>query len=216
MFQKLPADGFKWVKGLSQFNEDFIKHYDENSIKGYFLEVDVEYRKKLFNLHKDFSYLPERKKLGKVEKLVCSIEHKEEYVIHIKTLKQALNHGLILKKVHRVIQFNHKAWLKSYIETNTEFRKRAKNEFEKDFFKLMNNGVFGKTMENVKNYRNIKLVTTDKKRNRLVSESNYHTSKYFSEHFMAIRMKRTKVKINKPVYLGMSLLDISKKKMYKF
>ena len=118
--------------------------------------------------------------------------------------------------MHRVIQFNHKAWLKSYIETNTEFRKRAKNEFEKDFFKLMNNGVFGKTMENVKNYRNIKLVTTDKKRNRLVSESNYHTSKYFSEHFMAIKMKRTKVKINKPVYLGMSLLDISKKKMYKF
>ena len=133
MFRKLPADGFKWVKDLSQFNEDFIKNYDENSSKGYFLEVDVEYRKKLFNLHKDFSYLPERKKLRKIEKLVCSIEDKEEYVVHIKTLKQALNHGLILKKVHRVIQFNQKhGWnhiLKRTLNSEQEQKMNLKKIF---------------------------------------------------------------------------------------
>ena len=123
---------------------------------------------------------------------------------------------LILKKVHRVIQFNQKAWLKPYIDMNTELRKEAKNDFEKDFFKLMNNAVFGKTMENVRKHRDIKLVTTDKRRNQLVSEPNYHTTKYFSENLLAIEMKKTKVKMNKPVYLGMSILDISKTLMYEF
>ena len=131
-------------------------------------------------------------------------------------LKQALNHGLVLKRVRRVIQFNQKAWLKPYIDMNTKLRKEAKNEFEKDFFKLMNNSVFGKTMEKVINHRDIKLVTTDEKRSKLVSESNYHTTKYFSENLLAIEMKKTKVKMNKPVYLGMSILDISKTLMYEF
>ena len=99
---------------------------------------------------------------------------------------------------------------------NTELRKNAKNEFEKDFFKLMNNSSFGKTMENVRNHRDIKLVTTDEKRNKLVSEPNYHTTKRFSENLLAIEMKKTKVKMNKPIYLGMSILDISKTLMYKF
>ena len=104
-------------KRLSRFNERFIKNYNENSDIGYFLEVDVE-KKKLFTL----LFLPERRKLEKVEKLVCGIEDKEKYVIHIRALKQALNHGLILKKVHRVIKFNQRAWLKSYIDMNTKKR----------------------------------------------------------------------------------------------
>ena len=138
---KLPVNGFKWVEKsrLSRFNERFIKNYNENSDIGYFLEVDVEYPKKLFSSHKDLPFLPERKKLEKVEKLVCSIEDKEKYVIHIRALKQALNHGLILKKVHRVIKFNQRAWLKPYIDMNTKKRMDSKTEFEKDFFKLMIN-----------------------------------------------------------------------------
>ena len=136
--------------------------------------------------------------------------------MHIKSLKEALNHGLKLKKVHRIIEFNQEAWLKPYIDMNTELRKLAKDDFEKDLFKLMNNAVFGKTIENVRKHRDIKLVTTDKKGNKLVSEPNYHTINYISEDLSIIEMKRTKVKMNKPIYLGLSILDISKILMYEF
>ena len=121
-----------------------------------------------------------------------------------------------MKKVHRIIEFNQEAWLKEYIDINTELRKQAKNGFEKDFFKLMNNSVFGKTMDVGRKHRDIKLVTTDKRRNQLFSEPNYHTTKWFSENLSAIEMKKIKVKINKPVYLGLSVLDISKTLMYEF
>ena len=97
--------------------------------------------------------------------------------MHIRALKQALNHELILKEVHKVIQFNQKSWWKPYIDMNTKLKTEAKNDFEKDFFKLMNNAVFGKTMENVRNYGGIKLVTADKRRNQLAPEPNYHTTK---------------------------------------
>ena len=126
-------------------------------------------------------------------------------VVHIRSLKQALDHGLILKKAHRVFQFNQEAWLKEYIDMNTELRKQAKNDFEKDFFNLMNNSVFGKTMENVRMQRDIKLVTTDKRRNQIVSEPIYHTTKWCSESLLAIEMKKIKVKMNKPVYPGLSV-----------
>ena len=99
---------------------------------------------------------------------------------------------------------------------DTKLTTEAKNDFEKDFFKLMNNAVFRKTVENVRKHRDIKLVTTDKRRNQLASEPNYHTTKYFSENLMATELKKTKVKINKPIYLGMSILDISKTLMYEF
>ena len=178
MSQKLPVNSFKWVEKsrLSRFNERLIKSCHENSDIGYFLEVDIDYPKELLNLHKDLPLLPERKKVNKCEKLICSIEDKEKYVVHIRALKQALNHGLILKKVHRVIKFNQRAWLKPYIDMNTKKRMEAKNEFEKNFFKLMINSVFGKTMENLRKDRDIKLVATDEKRSKLISEPNYHTT----------------------------------------
>ena len=125
--RKLPVNSFEWVEGLSQFKEDFIKNSDYNSDIGYFLEVDVEYQTKLSNLHKDLPFLPERKKIKKCSKLVCNMNDKEYYVIHIRAFKQALNHRLKHRlKVHRVIQFNQKAWLKSYIEINTKLRSEAK------------------------------------------------------------------------------------------
>ena len=179
MSQKLPVNGFKWENDLSRFNENFIKNYNENSDVGYFLEVDIEYPKQLWSSHKDLPFLPERKKLEKVEKLVCSIEDKEKYVMHIRALKQALNNGLKLKKVHRVNKFQQKAWLKSYIDMNAKLRKESKNELEKDFFKLMNNSVFRETMENVRKHRDIILVTTEENRIKLISEPNYHTTKHF-------------------------------------
>ena len=147
---------------------------------------------------------------------MCDLHNKKEYVVHIKSLKQALNNGLKLKRVHRIIEFSQKAWLKSYIDMNTELRKLAKDDFEKDLFKLMNNAVFGKTIENIRKHRDIKLVTTDKKRNKLVSEPNYNTVNYIPEDLSIIEMNKTKVKMNKPIYLGLSILDISKILMYEF
>ena len=216
MCKKLPVDGFKRIDNLSIFTEDFIKNYNENSDVGYFLEVDIKYPKELFNKHKDLPFLPNRDKIKKVEKLVTSIDYKEKYVIHIAALKQALNHGLVFKKVHRVIEFRQEAWLKSYIDMNTKLRTEAKNDFEEDFFKLMNNSVFGKTMENVRNHTDIKLVTTNERRNKLVSEPNYCMTKHFSEDLQAIEMRKTKILMNKPVYLGQAILDISKTLMYEF
>ena len=151
-----------------------------------------------------------------MQKLVCNIRNKKKYVVHIKSLKQALNHGLKFKKVHRITEFNQEAWLKPYINMNTELRKLAKNDFQKDFFKLRNNSVFGKTMENIRKHRDIKLVTTNKRRSKLVSEPNYHTMNYISEDLSVIEMKKTKVKMNKPIYLGLSILEISKILMYEF
>ena len=188
--QKLSVNNFEWIKDTSQFNEDFIKNYNEESDEGYFIKVGVQYLEKLHELHNDLPFLPERMKIEKVEKLVANLHDKTEYVIHIRNLKQALNHGLVLKKVHRVIKFNQNAWLKPYIDMNTDLRKKAKNDFEKDFFKLMNNAVFGKTMENVRKHRDIKLVTTERRKNYLVSEPNYHTTKFFAESLLATEMKK--------------------------
>ena len=164
MSKKLPVNGFKWIETAEPvINEDFIKKYDENNDKGYIFEVDVKYPKRLHELQSDLPFLHERMETNKCKKLVWNLYNKKKYVAHINTLKQALNHGLKFKKIHRVIEFNQEAWLKPYIDKNTELRKLAKNDFEKDLLKLMNNSVFGKTMENIRKHRDIKLVTTDKK-----------------------------------------------------
>ena len=163
-------------------------------------------------MHRGLPFLPERIKIDKCNKLVCNFYNKKNYVLHKRSLKRALNHGLILKKAYRVIQFNQETWFKPYIDMNTELRKQAKNDFEKDFFKLMNNAVFDKSIENVRKHRDIKLVTTDKRRNQLVSEPNIIQQK----NPLAVEMKKAKVKMTKPVYLGLSILEISKTLMYEF
>ena len=203
--KKLPVNGFKWIDnnetaGPSSLersakhviNEDFIKNYDENNDKDYILEIDVKYPKRLHKLHSDLPFLSERMEVNKCKKLVCNLFNKKKYVAHINTLKQALNHGLKFKKIHRVIEFNQEAWLKPYIGMNTELRKLARNDFEKDLFKLMNNSVFGKTMENIRKHRDIKLTKTDKKRSKLVSEPNYHTINLISEDLSIIEMIKLK------------------------
>ena len=192
MSQKLPVNGFKWIDS-NEIDEEFIKNYNGNNKKGYILEVDVKYPKTLHDSHSDLPFLPRRIKIDKCKKLVCNLHNKKKNVVHIKSLKQALNHGLKLKRVHRIIEFSQKAQLKPYIDINTELRKLAKDDFEKDLFKLMNNALFGKTMENIRKHRNIKLVTTDKKGNKLVSEPNYHTINYISEDLSIIEMNKTKV-----------------------
>ena len=215
MSQKLPVNNFDWID-TSQFNEDFIKDCNEESDEGYFLQVDVQYLEKLHDLHNDLPFLPERMKIEKVEKLVANLHDKTEFVIHIINLKQALNHGLVLKKNHKVIKFNQNAWLKPYIPVNTDLKKKAKNDFQKDFFKVMNNAVFGKSTGNVRKHRDMKLVTIETRRNYLVSEPKYHTAKFFTENLLPVEMKKTEILMNKPVYLGLSILELSKILMYEF
>ena len=170
MIQKLPAHGFLWNEA-----EDFTPEKKDKIVKkdkkGYLLEVDVEYPKELHENHNELPFLTERMKIGRVEKLVPNLKDKKRYVVHIKALDQALKHGLKLKKVHQVIEFRQSKWMKAYIMLNTRLRKDAKNEFEKDFFKLINNNVFGKTMEIIWNHKDMKLVTSNKK----ISEVCYET-----------------------------------------
>ena len=154
-------NNFEWIKDTSQFNEDSIKNYNEESDEGYFLEVDVQYLEKLHELHNDLTFLLERIKIEEVQKLVANLHDKAEYVIHIRYLKQALSDELVLKKVYRVIKFNQNAWLKPYIDMNTDLREDE----------ILNNAIFGKTMENARKHRDIKLVTRKKRRNYLVPEA---------------------------------------------
>ena len=191
MCKKLPVGGFKWVDELSIFSEDFIKNFDEKSDIGYLFVVDVEYPKNLHMLLSDLPFLPARMKINICDKLVCNLNDNETYLVHVLALKQALYHGLKLKKVHSVTEFRQEYWLNPYIDLNTDLRKDAKNHFEKDFFKLMNDSVFGKTMENVRNHRDIRLVTTDKRRSILASEPNYHSTKYISKDLLIMGMKKT-------------------------
>ena len=153
MSKKLPVDGFKWVDDLSMFTEDFIKSYDEEVDVGCLLVVYIEYPKTLRMLHSDLPFLPEKMKINKCPKLVCNVTDKENYSIHIVALKQELNHGLKLIRVQSVIIFRKEAWLKAYIDLNTKLSKNAKNEFEKDFYKLKINSIYGKTVENDRKQR---------------------------------------------------------------
>ena len=211
--QLLPTGGFKWVNDLSGFTPGRLAKHGS---KGYLLEVDFKYPKELHDLHDDLPFMWEKLKINKVEKLVPNLYDKQKYVIHIRALDQALKDGLVLEKVYRVIEFNQSAWLKLCIDFNTELRKKAKNDFEKDFFKLMNNSAFGKTMENIRKHKDIKLVTNEKAYLRNVMKPNSKSGVLFGENLMGCEMGKIKVVMNKPVYLGQAILDLSKIVMYEF
>ena len=158
----------------------------------------------------------EKMEINGVEKLVPNLRDKKSYVIHIQALNQALQHGLRLHRIHRAIEFDQLPWLKTYIDFNIQLRTAATNDFKKDFFKLMNNSVFGKTMENIRKHRNIKLVMTEEKYLRMVMKPNFKSGVLFVENLMGCEMGKIKVVMNKPVYLGQAILDFSKIIMYEF
>ena len=134
MSQTVPVNNVEWKKDTSQYNGDFIKNYTEESDERYFVEVGVQVLEKLHKIYDGIPFLPERMKMAKVEKLVANLHGRTEYVIHIRNLKRALNHGLVFIKVHRVIKFDQNTLLKPHIDMNTGLIKKAKNDFEKDFF----------------------------------------------------------------------------------
>ena len=180
------------------------------------LEVNIEYPKELHDSHNDYPFCPEKKNINGVEKLVPTLGVKERYVVHCLALKQALRHGLKLKRIHRGVTFSESRKLDVYIGKNTKLRAEAKNEFEKDFFKLMNNSAFGKTMENIRKRVDVKLTSTEDRARALIAQPNYETRKIFNEHLTAVHMEQTSLYFNKPVYLGAAILDISKTLMYSF
>ena len=216
MSKRLPIDNFKWETNLTKFTADFIKNYNEGSDIGYLLLVDVAYPKNLRKEHEDLPFLPDKTKINKVTKLTCDLHGKKDYSINIFFLKQALNHGLILERVHKVISFRQDAWLKPYIDMSTRLRINSANDFGKDFYKLCINSVYGKTLENVRKHRDIKIVRSNRKRSVYASEPNYHSTKYISDDLLIMEMKNREVYMNKPVYLGQAILDHSKMLMYEF
>ena len=223
MSQPLPIGEFKWVdiENLKQETRELKKTIDmmvrnSNRGVGYVLEVDVKYPRELHDLHNDPPFMCEKIRVNGVEKLVPNLHDKKKHVIHVKALKQALDHGLVLERIHRVIQFKQSAWMKEYIDFNTRLRTVAKNDFEKDFYKLMNNSVFGKTMENIRKHRDIKLVNNKEDHLKQVMKPNFKGRVLMGENLMSCEMAKVKVKMNKPVYLGQAILDLSKTIMYEF
>jgi len=236
MSQSMPYSEFKWADPGEFKLESYQKLCDNTLEKGHILEVDLEYPKELHDLHNEYPYCPEQVivtpemlseysnkiakkhniKCGGFTKLIPNLYDKEKYVIHERNLRQAVDAGLVITKIHRVLGFNQKPWMKKYIDFNTEKRKQAKNEFEKDFFKLMNNSVFGKTMENVRKRINVKLITDEEKFTRYVSKPTFINGKIFNENLVAVHCTQEKIKLNKPVYVGFSILDISKTLMFDF
>ena len=151
-----------------------------------------------------------------VEKLISHFKPHKNYVIHYRNLRQCLEMGLKITKVHRGISFNQSPWMEPYIKKNTELRKTAANSFEKDFFKLMNNSVFGKTIENIRKRQNIILIDNREKAKKLTSRPNFNRATIFDKNLIAVHMKKTEVYFNKPVYVGQSILDLSKTLMFDF
>ena len=219
MSQDLPTHGFKWIEDLTidKVHYLLLKGGHRGCIpRGYVFEVDLEYPENLWKLHNDYPLAPELMKVGNVEKLICHFKTRKNYVVHYKSLLQCLQLGMKLTAVHRGISFKQDKWMEPYIRKNTELRKCAANSFEKDFFKLMNNSVFGKTIENIRKRQNVELIDNKKKAIKLSSRPNFDRCTIFDRNLIAVHMKKTEIYFNKPVYVGQAILDLSKTLMYDF
>ena len=212
MSQKLPTHGFKWIDVSKSEVLKILEKKDTN--RGFIFEVELDYPVSLWDSHNDYPLAPDKVKGN--DKLICSFLPKRNYVLHYKNLKQYLKEGMILKRVHRGIKFYQSPWMEPYIRKNTDLRKTASSSFEKDFFKLMNNSVFGKTIENIRKRENVILVDDRKLANKLSSKPNFERLTIFDENLVAVHMKKTEVYFNKPIYVGQAILDLSKTLMFDF
>jgi hypothetical protein len=232
MSQPLPEGDYKW-EDPEQYTVEKIQGLKDDAERGYILEVDLKVPTELHDFFNDYPLAPEQsvskpspfmKELGKklniaenkVEKLVTSLSDKKNYVLHYRNLKLYLRLGLVLEKVHKVLSFKQSAYLKQYIDFNTEKRKESKNDFEKNLFKLFNNAIFGKTCENVENRIDVKLLTDPKKFVDQCSKPYFKDFKIFNNDLVACEMGKTCVKYDKPMIVGMCVLDLSKVLMYEF
>ena len=234
MIQNLPTSGYKWANWI---DENFIQNYKDGD-KGYMVKCDLHYPKELHDMHNNYPLAVESRVIKKTElspyqlnqlevhdekhneklkKLVPTLYDKKEYICHINNLQYYLKKGLKLTKIHSAIEFDQSPWLKTYIDFNTNMRTKSKNDFEKDLYKLMNNAVFGKTMENVRGRVNIALHSDNEElKNKHVAKPQFVNSKTFGENLIAIQLQLPKVILNKPIAVGACILDLSKLHMYKF
>ena len=236
MSQPLPTGGFQWVEDCDRL-ADSVKNLPADGAEGYILEVDLEYPQGLHDEHNSYPLAPERMVVQKewmsdyqqellgvgvapteVEKLVPNLRDKERYVLHYRNLQLYLSLGMRVKKVHRALRFEQSPWMELYIRMNTELRKVATSDFEKDLYKLMNNAVFGKTMENLRRRVNVKLVRAheEDKLRRLIASPSFARANIFDNDLAAVQMHKSRLVLNRPVYVGMSVLDLSKSLMYDF
>ena len=236
MIQKLPCRNLKWDDKIT---EDDIINYN-NGRTGYILEVDLEYPKELHDLHNDYPLAPEvmnvkadmlsekqveiyklinggkEPKDEKTSKLILNLNGKSKYLVHIRTLQFYLKHGLRLKKIHRAKKFEQKEILKPNIEFTTEKRKNARNDFEKDIFKLLNNAVVGKTMESKRKHLHFEIVSDEKRLMKCVNIPSFKHSHIINENLVGVEKQKPKLKLDKPIFIGIGILDLSKQLMYFF
>ena len=230
MVQPLPTGEFRWVTA----SKEEILNTPDDAEHGYILEVDLAYPSYLHDMHNDYplaaehltidsemlsplqSKIHEQKKTPSTKKLAPNLMDKKNYIIHYRNLKYYLEQGMILQKVHRVLKFKQSPWLKPFIDFNTAMRAKATSDFEKDFFKLMNNSVFGKTIENTREYRNVDFVSSEHKAQQLAAQPNYRSSTILHENLIAVERYKTTVKMNKPIYTGVTVFELSKLFMYQF
>jgi hypothetical protein len=231
MSQYLPVGGFRFLA------DDEIKRIDFTAIPndaeiGYIVECDLEYPAELHELHNDYPLAPEHMRVREdqlsefcksmnlkhamTEKLIGNLQTKIKYKVHYRNLKLYLSLGMKLLQVHRVLAFDQKPWLKSYIDLNTTMRQQATSDFEKDFFKLMNNACFGKSMENVRKRRNVELVSDSVKLKKLLAKPQLEQFIVVNKDFVLVDRIRKTVKLNKPIYVGFTVLDVSKLLMFDF
>ena len=238
MSQMLPSGGFKW-KAVGTESLDywikFVMEQDDNQDTGYFFEIDIEYPENLHEKHDTFPCAPEHMKIEEEmlsqyqkdlgdklgvkyggSKLCLTLKDKEKYVLHYRNLKQYLSLGLKLKTVHRVLEFKQSKWLEPYIKLNTNLRRTANNKFDEDQAKLMNNSYFGKTCENVRSYKEVKIVTNKEKIEKLGKKEKCDGWKIYNENLAAVMLERNIVTLNKPRYVGTAILGLSKIVMYQF
>ena len=236
MSQPMPEREFKWVDEEEFSKIDWTQQTADQPI-GYFVECDLDYPAAMHDKHNDYPLAPEKftvdfnclsetqvsirrnysmSQSGSNVKLVPNLLPKKNYTVHSLNLKFYLEHGMLISKIHRVISFRQSRWLAPYIKKNQDLRAAARSEFEKDFFKLMNNAVYGKTCENMKKRTDIQLLTDEDKAKKLAEKPNCLGFKIFSENLVGVNMRKVKVVINKPFYVGFAVLELSKLHMYDF
>ena len=233
MLEYLPYDRFEWVDEREISSVDYLS-VSVSSDVGYILEVDLEYPDSLHELHNDYPLAPEKLrvsedmmsdycldiakkygiKLGDVNKLIPNLMNKGDYLLHYCTLQLYVSLGVVVKKVHKVLKFKQSDWLKKFVLFNTEKRMNTANEFEKAFFKLIINSVYGKTIENVRKRVDVRLINKEKDYLKVVSRPTFVSQKILDKNLVAIHKIKPVLLLNKPIYVGFTILELSKKIMY--